>query len=237
MLIINNPENDVFADNVTEMFLKDWLLQKEKHTTILLNKYEGSKEIIAMINYFDIENKAELDKLKENVLAYFQLLKKEDLRDHLFHSDAISKSNFGTFLMEFVKLYLGFPIYVLGLIMNYPPYYLAKEMAENKAKEVEFFASVYANLAMIFWLVYYPIQLMFIALTYKSWLLLGVYALLVPLTGFYVLQFYPMMKKVLGRWRLLRLVRKNKNAVQQLVDLRGEIIQQFAKLKGLYINS
>ena len=28
MLIINNPENDVFADNVTEMFLKDWLLQK-----------------------------------------------------------------------------------------------------------------------------------------------------------------------------------------------------------------
>lgn len=235
MVIINNPENDVLADNVIEMFLKDWLVEKEKDTSKLINEYEGTKEIIAMINYFDEQNKQELEKIKHLVEEYFLLLNTYDLRDHLLHADTISKSNFGTFFMEFAKLYLGFPIYVLGLIMNFPPYYIAKAFSNEKIKQVEFYASVYANVAMILWLIYYPLQLLMVALTFKSWMLVGVYSILVPLTGIYVLEFYPMMKKVLGRWRLLRLVRKNKDVVQQMVDLRGAIIHQFEKMKEVFL--
>ena len=236
LLIINNPENDAFADQLMELFVKDWTVTKGKDITKLINEYESSKEIVELINYFDVENKTALEELKKYIADYFILLKKDNLRAHLLHPAAISTSNFVTFLIEFIKLYIGFPFYLLGLLTNYPPYYLAKEISNKKVKEVEFYASFYSNVAMILWLLFYPTQLLIIALLFKNWLFFGIYAIAVPLLGIYVLEFYPFMKKTLGRWRLLRMVRKNKHAIQQLIELRGEINHRFEKMKEFYFS-
>jgi len=234
MVIVNNPANDVFADNLCEMFTKDWLKEQQKNPQKLINEYHATSEIFGVVNYYDEKNKPELESIRENVLAYFKKLSQYELRDHLLHPDSINASNTGTFILEFFKLYLGFPIYLIGLLMNYPPYVVSKIVSDKKVNEIEFYASVYANMAMVLWLIYYFLQLLFVALIFKNWILLGMYFVLVPLTGYFVLQFYPMMQKILGRWRLLRLVRKNKNAVQELMNNRNEIVMQFNEMKSAY---
>jgi glycerol-3-phosphate O-acyltransferase/dihydroxyacetone phosphate acyltransferase len=121
--------------------------------------------------------------------------------------------------------------------MNYPPYYFSKKYSDGKIKAVEFYASVNVNMSMLLWVVYYGIQLLVVGLAFRSWPVLGIYAMLVPLMGYYVLNYYPLMKKIFGRWRLLRMVRHERNAVEKLVHERAVIIELLDEAKKGYLSS
>ena len=90
---------------------------------------------------------------------------------------------------------------------------------------------------MFFWIIYYALQLLAVALIFRNWLLLGVYALIVPLTGGFVLAFYPRMKKIFGRWRLLDMVRKERHKVEELIRERTAIIEELQIAKEEYLVS
>jgi hypothetical protein len=91
-------------------------------------------------------------------------------------------------------------------------------------------------MAMFLWVFYYLIQLLIVALLLRNWALLGFYVVLVPLLGIFVLNYYPIIKKILGRWRLLRLVRKDRTTVETLMQERGEIIEQLDAMKLEFLN-
>jgi hypothetical protein len=135
------------------------------------------------------------------------------------------------FLLEFIVIWIGMPIYGLGLLTNYLPYYISQKFVAKNIKKDEFIASIYANMAMFLWVFYYLIQLLIVALLLRNWALLGFYVVLVPLLGIFVLNYYPIIKKILGRWRLLRLVRKDRTTVETLMQERGEIIEQLDTMK------
>ncbi len=69
-----------------------------------------------------------------------------------------------------------------------------------------------------------------------NWKVFFIYAIIVPLSTKYVLQFYPVMKKIVGRWRLLRMVRKDRETVQQLVSERAAIIDELELAKKEYLS-
>ena len=50
-----------------------------------------------------------------------------------------------------------------------------------------------------------------------------------------MLEFYPVMKKIQGRWKLLRMVRKDRATVEKLVNYRKEVMEElgFARMKYL----
>jgi hypothetical protein len=123
------------------------------------------------------------------------------------------------------------------MVINYPPYYLAKKYCDKKIKTVEFRASVYANLAMILWLVYAVIQIIIVGLVFRNWLILSIYTVVVlPLLGYFTLKFYPVKEKIFGRWRLLRLVRKQRHLVEEMVKERFEIISEVERAIKEYKN-
>ena len=142
------------------------------------------------------------------------LLNTNKLRDHLLREESINKMNFGTFFLEYLIIYLGMPIYLIGLLLNFPPYYIAREFANKKVKKKEFYASFRVNLSFIFWTIYFIILMLTVALVFRNWLVLGVFSLTVATTGVFVIKFYSIMKKIFGRWRLLRMVRKDKKTVE-----------------------
>jgi glycerol-3-phosphate O-acyltransferase/dihydroxyacetone phosphate acyltransferase len=226
LVIIKNPENENLLAAMEEIYLKQWLKNKGVDDKDLIQQYEGSKEIARMLNQLDASHPEIVSSLRTKTTSYIEQLKIHALRDHLLDATAINKMNFGTFLLESFTLYFGAPLYAIALLLNFPPYYLAKRYSDNTIKNVEFYASVYANLAMILWLVYIGIQLLIVGLLTHSWKLLGAYALTVPLLGYFAVFFYPVMKKIKGRWRLLRLVRKAPDSVSGLVKERAVIFQE-----------
>jgi glycerol-3-phosphate O-acyltransferase/dihydroxyacetone phosphate acyltransferase len=226
LVIIKNPANEDLVAAIEEMYLQQWLRRKGVDDKDLVQQYEGSKEIAEMINRLDGSHPEIVSSLRTKTTGYIQQLKSCELRDHLLDASVIEKMNFGTFLLESFTLYLGAPIYAIALLLNFPPYYLAKRYSDQTIKNVEFYASVYANLAMILWLVYFGIQLLIVGLVFHSWKLLGAYALLISLLGYFTVYFYPVKKKILGRWRLLRLVRKTPDLVSRLARERAVIFEE-----------
>lgn len=222
--LINNSDNDELVSNLEELYLKKWIQNKNKSFN-LKQQYIASKEIIAMVNKLTIENPLKLNLLKETTKNYLAKITQHQLRNHLLDPEVINKSTGFTFIYECIIIYFGMPIYGMGLLMNYFPYRYSKKYCDKNVKNKEFYASVYANLAMFLWLFYYAIQLLVVSF-FRNWLLLGAYALLVPLTGYFVLYFYPIMKKIRGRWHLLKLVRKHKELITELVNERENIIFQ-----------
>ena len=90
---------------------------------------------------------------------------------------------------------------------------------------------------MILWFLFYGIQLIIVGLIFRNWSVLAVYALVVPLTGLYTLRFYPVLKKIMGRWRLLRLVRKDRDTIEKLINQRATIIEELEIAKKYYFGS
>ncbi|MBN8696659.1 MAG: 1-acyl-sn-glycerol-3-phosphate acyltransferase [Bacteroidetes bacterium] len=223
LVIVKNPEHDRFLELIEEMYLTEWLKNKNVDPSDLEQQYIGSKEMAAMINHVDEHAPAMLIDLKVKAVDYNRRVKANLLRDHLLHPGNINKMNFGRFLLDGILLWLGLPIYMFGVLTNKLPYMLAQNVADNKVKHIEFYASVHANLGMILWLLYYPAQLLLIAFLFKSWMLLGVLSVLIPLSGLIALSFYPLMKKIFGRLRLLRMVRKDRKIVETLIGDRNEV--------------
>lgn len=233
---ITNKENDVLVEELTKIYLETWMKDKNYRLNNVEQQYYASKEIVEMINYHDKENPVLVETLRQEIVPYSKQLQTLGLRDHLLRPEVINKMNLLSFLKDAFVLSLGMPLYIIGLLLNYPPYYIARSFADEKIKKPEFYASIFVNLSMFLWVLYYAVQLMIMGLLWRDWRFLGVYVLLVPLTGYYVLQFYPVMKKVFGRLRLLRLVRKERKTIEQVMMQRAQIIADVEFAKNEYLN-
>lgn len=231
LVIIDSPENEQLVAATEEIFMKQWIESNSGNPKDLKQQYKASQEIAAMVNTLTLTHPERIQSLRLKTEKYVQQLKSFNLRDHLLDPAAINKMNFFSFLMEVVSIFLGMPLYALGLSFNFPPYYFAKRFSDKKIKNVEFYASVYANLAMIIWLIYYGIQLLIVALVFHNWALLISYALIAPLLGIFAIRFGVFMSKIRGRARLLRMVRKQRDVVAELINERKLIIEAILDAK------
>jgi len=237
VVVIENPENDELVTEIEKIYIYKWLKDQGDTKADLCAENEISKKIAGMINYFDKRNPDRISSVKERIIPYSQKLNSLKLRDHLFRKESIEAMSGWTFFFDFLLIWFGLPGFFIGMMMNYPPYFFAKKFADKKVKNIEFYASVHANLAWILWLPWYAIQLLAIALIFRSWLLLGIYSALVPILFIYIIHYYPVMKKIFGKWRLLRLVRKNKSEIEKLMITREEIFSELDEMKYIFLSA
>ncbi len=235
IITIKNKDNSQLVEGINEIYLHQWMTEKKYDFKSIEKEFHVRKEIAEMVNYIEEKKPELINSLKGKIIPYLKFLKKHQLRDHLLRPETINNTKATAFVLEFMIIWIGIPIYGLGLLMNYLPFYIAKIFVTKKIKDVVFIASVYANMAMFLWVLYYVIQLLVIALVFHNWNLLCLYAILVPITGFFVLKYYPVMKKIFGRWKLLRLVRKDRNAVEILMNERAAIIAELETTQKEYL--
>lgn len=237
MVIINNPESEKLLEHLEEIYMDQWLSDKGKDNKNLENSYYGSREVAGMINYLDVANPALVISLREKAEQYIRRLRGNGLRDHLLRPENIENISIKGFIRDYFIFIFGMPLYFIGLVLNYPPYFFAKLFAVKKIKNIEFHASVYANLAMVFWGIYAAIQIIIVGLLFRSWWLLSAYTVaILPATGFFTLWFYPVKEKIQGRWRLLKMVKKEKPLVEELINERFAIMRDIRQAKEEYIN-
>ena len=236
IITIKDKNNDELVENITEIYLREWMIEKKYDLKNLEEEFYVREGIAELVNYQSENNLEALNSLKEKISPYLQQLHKQSLRDHLLSPITINNTKPWDFLLEFIVIWIGMPIYGLGLLMNYLPYFISKKFVVKNIKKAEFIASIYANMAMFLWIFNYLIQLLIVALVFRNWALLGFYAVLVPLLGMFALNYYSIMKKIFGRWRLLRLVRKDRATVETLMQERAEIIERLDTMKLEILN-
>ncbi len=235
LVIVNNSHYDKLLEGLEEIYLHQWIKEKKHNVKNLQHHYLATKELAEMINVVEEKNPDLIHSLNENVKKYIQLMHKNKLRDHLLRSENIEKNNIGTFIFNYLFIWLFTPVYAIALLLNYLPYFVSKKISDKKIKQIEFYASIYSNLAMLLWGIFYAIQILTIALVFKNWLFLSVYALAVPLLGFFAIWFYPRKQKIIGNWQLLRMVRKERTTVENLVSSRSIILNELHIAKEEYL--
>lgn len=230
MVILNNKENDKVLEGLEAMVLEDYLVKTNRSPRSEKDRYEATKEFANKLNVLDEQDPSYVASLREKIPAYIRRVRGNGLRDHLLRPENIERANIWSFLLEYLLIFVCMPFYGLGLLTNYLPFYLAKSFSDKKIRNIEFFASVYLNMAMLLWPVFYGIQLLAVALIFRSWPLLGIYALAVPLLGYFNLWFYPVKEKIFGRWRLLRMVRNDRKIIESLISERHVIMEELKRM-------
>jgi glycerol-3-phosphate O-acyltransferase/dihydroxyacetone phosphate acyltransferase len=230
LVIVKDPANDELFEALAELFTRQAMEEAGLDATNLETEHSHRMALANALNELQQTNPVKVQLLKERVIPYLHEVTSLKLRDHLLRKEALAKMSIKSVLNDFLLMWFGLPLYATGLVLNHPPYKLAKNLAKDKAKNVEFFASIYANAAMFLWIAYYILQLIFVKWYTSSWIVLAVWTVLVPLTGLFVLRFYPVMKKVFGRWTLLGLVKKNRPTAERLIHEREELISMIRDL-------
>ncbi|MCX6295616.1 MAG: 1-acyl-sn-glycerol-3-phosphate acyltransferase, partial [Bacteroidetes bacterium] len=111
---IDNKNNDIIVDGIEEIYSHQWLVDKHLNSSEFKNHVIASTEIIEMVNTLDKKEPELIAALNTQINEYINLLNKNKLRDHLLREENINKMNIWTFILEYVIIYLGYPVYLLG---------------------------------------------------------------------------------------------------------------------------
>ena len=231
---IQHKENDQLVEDLYIIYKGQLILGLGLDPTNLEDDFKVSRDIVDAVNYFQNNDPSLIETVKQKMDQYIKMLNEFNLRDHLLTKDGLRTITDTRVMSDIVTSIIGMPLFLLGLAMNYLPYKLADTSADKIAKEVEFHASLNMTIGWFGWIAYYLLQLLVVGSLFGNWLLLAVYAALVPLTGLFALRFYPLLKKAAGRRRLLGLKENNKIQFENLIKKREEIMKLLDSAKQKY---
>lgn len=231
MVIVADKANDELFEQILLLYKSDVIKKHHWNHKDMYHDYLASKLIADKLNEFSRSHSEKTNALRLISSSYFKKLEQYQLRDHLLRNNVVNKSGLFNVIFDALVLVVGFPLHLVGLALNYLPYRIAYETANKLARNIEFHASVNIAVGMIVWILYYIFQLVVVAKFSHSWTVLLAVAIIIPLTGVCSVHFYSVMKKIIGKWRLIRLSKKDPGGYSELQALRKQAVNELQALR------
>ncbi len=179
---------------------------------------ELQKRITNRINLMSVDEK---EQIKEQTNQFFT-----QLAAHKLPPEALQVIKKPTIFYYF-KLVLGYIPYLLGYFINLPPLYFGYWWAENKVREIVFYASIKASFALSAYLVYALIFILVALLIGQPYFYLGI--LCIPLLGLFSLYFWEFKTQGKQQEKIAKL---DPSTIAQLLQKRNNILARFTEGSG-----
>lgn len=179
-----------------------------------------------------------LDQFRVKIQQYLNNLERLQLNDEVFQRKPGNRSLFRSGLTSLLYFTLGFPFFVYGLINNYLPYIIPSKVAAwvvGKSEVQEYEAPVMMISGIFTFTFFYILQILLLHLLFQNGWVTLIYALNLPLSGFFALFYSGYLRSTGNRWRLLSLFVKRTDLIAQLVAQRKEIIGELEEAKKDYL--
>jgi glycerol-3-phosphate O-acyltransferase/dihydroxyacetone phosphate acyltransferase len=222
---VQNKENDNLVEVLFDIFKPEWLLEQGLDPENLEDDFSAGKAIAGTVNQLFAGNSHQLELVREKLFAYTLKLKELHLDDYLLESKAARGVRGPVLFSGVMKIAVGMPFFLLGVFMNYIPYRISYAAADKLAREIEFYASIQLTIGWFAWIGYYLLQLLFVLLVFHSWLLTGICALLIPLSGLFALSFHAFLKTFTARRKFFKWKLSEKDEYEHLIRQRKELFQ------------
>lgn len=126
----------------------------------------------------------------------------------------------GKLLLELFILLVTFPVFLFGFAFNAIPFFLIDKAVRKKVKDFSFWSSFFLVAGIVVFPLFYLFELLAFA-----WLIPGaglkiLFLASLPFAGKLAFRWYILLRKTLGRWRVLRLKWFSNDKYRQL--LRGK---------------
>lgn len=161
--------------------------------------------------------------LNQQASAYFDALQAHRIDDQALMGKAVDRT------MSRLALALGFPLFLLGYLWNYPPTWLGKYISDTQVKTLEFKAPVRWAASLGTYLAYILIWAL-VPVFSGAWIIIpGIVAfLMMGYLALYYLEFRSRYQKTLKASQLSQETR------EELLAKRAELMRSFRKMAASY---
>lgn len=197
--------------------------------------FRATKGLEQALRYFKETDANRVADLKNNLNNYFHNLDQLRLNDNLFENAAERKSFFRAGLRHIAYLVVGFPIWLYGFLNNYVPYILPSKIAYMLTKYEEYIAPTMMYLGAFTFPIFYGLQIGAVQYFGGIWWLTILYALSLPITGFFALAYWKTIQNTQDQWTLFSKFFKKSKLIAQVINQRAEIVQQLDAANQEYL--
>ncbi|WP_167615592.1 1-acyl-sn-glycerol-3-phosphate acyltransferase [Maribellus sediminis] len=211
---------------IREYYGKEFL-NKQGITYSPTNLFKSDQKLTNQLDQLEEVSPDKIEDVVNTVRAYQKILKKHHLRNWLVNKPA---NNTLKIVLNKLALLAGLPVFLFGFIFNAVPFFAIDKLVRAKIRDVAFWSTFSLVLGILIFPIVYLLELWAV-----SGLLPGIWFKLLflvslPFAGKLAFLYYILLRKTLGRIKLLYLKMFNKNEYSKILDLKKEL---FAKLDAL----
>ncbi len=226
-VVISLPDEE--SDELIRYFeklVKQAVISESNQLNEPYQDFKATKQIIATWNHLLANNPILAESLKKETTDYFFELKEKSWHDSWIkrQSHVINRI---PILQPTIKLVVGFPIYIFGLINNYVPY-IIPGLISDYVEDKDLKGSLAMLLGMFTFLLFYPIQIVLCQFLFHQWWITALYAISLPVTGFITHYYWQYFTELLLNISGNKALRKHKEEFAALLDKRNAIARKLA---------
>lgn len=182
----------------------------------LEERYSFSKKFADKFNDFVYKDNG-LDKLSYLTNSYYDLLKENSVKDIDVYE---SINNYDNKLWVLIlELIISLPLFLVGFILNFIPYFITKRLVENIFKRPVFWNAVKVLIGGLFiFLFQLPILIFLHQYFLDNLILTFIVGLLFPVTGVFSYQFVRFYKRLCSKYNFQKSANKD-----NIIKLRQEL--------------
>lgn len=221
---VENPDDDEFYEAALKVYKPILKMQLGFHPRSIIYDHDADVLLAKAVNHAHHNHHEQLSSLKHRMGNYHHELKQAGIPLQHFSREKVNSISLLNVTGEGALQALGWPLHLVGLLLNYWPYRFAYTTANKKVKQRHFHASVNFAIGMFAWLFCYLFQLLAIGIITRSLLVTLGFAVLIPFSGWFSLRFYSFLKKARANSKIISLLHHNKAKAQHLLAERDELI-------------
>ena len=228
LVISRDAAEDAFVQQVERTFGDH--LNPDDNPDTLYDNFQLSRTLLQALPWAEQQFPGRLAEAKSRFASYLTELHRHGLSD-----EALDSQRHGS-VADLLNLVLGAPVWLYGVLNNYLPYILPSAVARRATKEAEFVAPIMLVVGMLTFPLAYALQIAAVQhwLTH-NWLLTALYALSLPLTGFYALRYWSTLSARRRRLRAARLFRQVPAVGQALLAQRAGLVAELRQAREAYL--
>ncbi|RYU81086.1 lysophospholipid acyltransferase family protein [Hymenobacter persicinus] len=232
LVITRDAADDELVLQVERTF-GEHLIPDDEET--LYDNFLLSRTLLEAVLYFEQHAPARLTEVREKMSRYLLDLGRLRLTDEALESSTGAGRRWARATVSGLKLALGLPLYLYGLLNNYIPYILPSLIAKRATKDLEFVAPIMMVTGILTFGLSYAVQIGLVHHFTQSWLWTSLYALSLPLSGFYALSYWNNLRARLRRLRALHLFRTQRPVMESLLRQRHDILRLLSESRAAYL--
>lgn len=199
--------------------------------------FMARKDIAGAIEYFRREKSEELESLELRVQQYFSIIELLNLNEGTFNPLGKKQDKRVRFLPLLLYFSIGLPVFMLGYILHFIPFYLTNILAKVLVKKTDFIGSILLVLGLLLfsingftltWLVFHWFQNYLIAIVFFS---------LLPSFGIFAFQYNIRLKRWLAGFRIKSIGNRREDLIKNLSKEKEELLKLFKSAHTDYLNN
>lgn len=230
-ILIENEENDELVSQIEKIYKAKLLKEEGIETQDKDRSFLLSKDIVEAVSYFQQNDPKFISKVRRKINKYLKDLGKLNLKDEILSGNTGKQGLILSSVLPLLYLIVGFPFYLYGLINNYVPFKVPDIIVKLLSARPDFIGSVYMTSGILTFLIFYSLQVFTISSIFHSTLITFLYALSLPLSGFFTFRYWKYMLAIKDRLAFITMFYTKSGLIKDLIKKRDELIKLLEEAK------